>query len=73
MWKNRSSLTKVFLKVAANAVAMISLFNTGGRLIWDTLSDKLGRIRVVTMMFIITAISMITMSLVALKYVTLLA
>ncbi|WP_141228402.1 OFA family MFS transporter [Anaeromicrobium sediminis] len=61
------------MKVAANAVAMISLFNTGGRLIWDTLSDKLGRIRVVTMMFIITAISMITMSLVALKYVTLLA
>ncbi|PAB56517.1 MFS transporter [Anaeromicrobium sediminis] len=56
--------------VAANAVAMIALFNTGGRLIWGTLSDKLGRIRVVTMMFIITAISMITMSVVTLKYIT---
>ncbi|MCT4593405.1 MAG: OFA family MFS transporter [Anaeromicrobium sp.] len=56
--------------VAANAVAMIALFNTGGRLIWGTLSDKLGRIRVVTMMFIITAISMITMSIVTLNYVT---
>jgi len=54
---------------AANAVAMIALFNASGRLIWGTLSDKLGRIRVVTMMFIITTISMITMSLVSLSYV----
>ncbi|QZY53877.1 L-lactate MFS transporter [Crassaminicella profunda] len=56
--------------VAANAVAMIALFNASGRLIWGTLSDKLGRIRVVTMMFVITAISMITMSVVTLSYVT---
>ncbi|MBS4539348.1 OFA family MFS transporter [Clostridium sp. D2Q-11] len=56
--------------VAANAVAMIALFNAGGRLIWGTLSDKLGRIKVVTMMFIITAIAMITMSLVTLNYIT---
>ncbi|MTI66329.1 MAG: OFA family MFS transporter [Firmicutes bacterium] len=56
--------------VAANAVAMIALFNAGGRLVWGTLSDKLGRIRVVTMMFIITAVSMITMSIVTLQYIT---
>ncbi|WFD11895.1 OFA family MFS transporter [Tepidibacter hydrothermalis] len=56
--------------VAANSVAMIALFNASGRLIWGTLSDKLGRIRVVTIMFIITAISMITMSIVTLNYVT---
>ncbi|MCT4621615.1 MAG: OFA family MFS transporter [Marinisporobacter sp.] len=56
--------------VAANAVAMIALFNASGRLIWGILSDKLGRIRVVTMMFIITAISMITMSIVSLNYFT---
>lgn len=56
--------------VAANAVAMIALFNASGRLIWGILSDKLGRIRVITMMFIITAISMITMSIVTLNYVT---
>lgn len=56
--------------VAANAVAMIALFNAGGRLIWGTLSDKLGGVKVVTIMFIITAISMITMSVFALNYVT---
>lgn len=56
--------------VAANAVAMIALFNAGGRLIWGTLSDKLGRIRVVTIMFVITAISMITMSIITLNYIT---
>ncbi|SKC89750.1 L-lactate MFS transporter [Maledivibacter halophilus] len=55
---------------AANAVAMIALFNAGGRLIWGTLSDKLGRIRVVTIMFIITAISMIIMSVTTLNYIT---
>ncbi|MCC5911687.1 MAG: OFA family MFS transporter [Clostridiaceae bacterium] len=56
--------------VAANAVAMIALFNAGGRITWGTLSDKIGRIKVVTMMFIITAIAMITMSLVTLNYAT---
>lgn len=56
--------------VAANAVAMIALFNAAGRLILGTLSDQLGRIRVVTFMFIITAISMITMSILALNYMT---
>ncbi len=56
--------------VAANAVAMIALFNAGGRLIWGTLSDKLGRIKVVFYMFAITAISMITMSFISLNFVT---
>ena len=37
--------------VAANAVGLIALFNAGGRLAWGTLSDKFGRVRVVTMMF----------------------
>ncbi|MBM7614929.1 L-lactate MFS transporter [Alkaliphilus hydrothermalis] len=55
---------------AANAVAMIALFNAGGRLIWGTLSDKLGRIKVVTMMFIITAVSMVAMSVLTLNFVT---
>lgn len=56
--------------VAAHAVAMIALFNAGGRLVWGTLSDKLGRIKVVTLMFIITALAMITMSVFALNYLT---
>ncbi len=53
---------------AANAVAMIALFNAGGRLIWGTLSDKLGRMRVVFMLFAITAVSMIVMSVVTLNF-----
>ena len=56
--------------VAANAVAMIALFNASGRLIWGTVSDKIGRIRVVFMMFTITAISMLVMSFITLTYVS---
>ena len=56
--------------VAANAVAMIALFNAGGRLIWGTISDKIGRIRVVFMMFTITALSMLVMSFTTLTYVS---
>lgn len=56
--------------VAANAVAMIALFNASGRLIWGTLSDKLGRIKVVFMMFTITAMAMIAMSVISLNFVT---
>ena len=56
--------------VAANAVAMIALFNAGGRLIWGTVSDKIGRIKVVFMMFTITAISMLVMSFTTLSYVS---
>lgn len=54
--------------VAANAVSLIALFNAGGRIILGGLSDKLGRIRVIFMMFAITAVSMLIMSMVALNY-----
>lgn len=53
---------------AANAVAMIALFNAGGRLVWGTVSDKLGRIKVVLIMFIITAVSMFAMSIIPLNF-----
>lgn len=53
--------------VAANAVALIALFNAGGRLIWGTISDKLGRVRVVTILFVITTVSLLTMSFVTLN------
>lgn len=56
--------------VAANAVAMIALFNAGGRLIWGTLSDKLGRIKVVLLMFVITSVCMLAMSIISLSFVT---
>lgn len=54
--------------VAANAVAMIALFNAGGRLSWGTLSDRIGRLKAIFFMFIITAVSMIVMSVVSLNY-----
>ncbi len=53
---------------AANAVAMISLFNASGRLIWGSLSDKLGRLKVISIMFFITAISMVSISILTLNY-----
>lgn len=56
--------------VAANAVAMIALFNASGRLIWGTLSDKLGRIKVVFFMFTITAVCMVAMSVLSLNFIT---
>lgn len=56
--------------VAANAVAMIALFNAAGRLTWGTLSDKLGRLKVLSMMFAITAVSMVVMSIITLNFVT---
>jgi len=56
---NMVSLTPM---VAANAVGLIALFNAGGRLAWGAISDKIGRIRVVVLMFLITAISLIIMS-----------
>ncbi|WP_430885319.1 L-lactate MFS transporter [Fusibacter sp. JL216-2] len=47
---------------AANAVALIALFNAGGRLAWGTISDRIGRIEVVLIMFIVTAVSLVTMA-----------
>ncbi|SCZ00999.1 L-lactate MFS transporter [Alkaliphilus peptidifermentans] len=63
-------LANLEVGVAANAVAMIALFNASGRLLWGALSDKLGRIKVVFMMFTITAIAMIAMSIISLSFVT---
>ncbi len=53
--------------VAANAVALIALFNAGGRLAWGTISDKIGRVEVVLIMFVITAISLIALSVLPLN------
>lgn len=56
--------------VAANAVAIIGLFNAGGRIILGALSDKIGRIKIVFMMFAITSICMVIMSIVSLNIIT---
>lgn len=55
--------------VAANAVALIALFNAGGRLLWGTVSDVLGRVRVVTIMFTLTAIPLLIMSTIQMNLV----
>lgn len=43
---------------AANSISIISIFNAGGRLVWATLSDKIGRIKVLFILFSLTSVSM---------------
>lgn len=63
-------MAKLEPAVAANAVGLIALFNAGGRLAWGTISDKLGRIQVVLIMFAITIACLLYMSMVPLSFVT---
>ena len=53
---------------AANAVAMIAIFNTVGRIILGTLSDKIGRMKIVSATFIIIGLSVFTLSFIPLNY-----
>jgi OFA family oxalate/formate antiporter-like MFS transporter len=53
--------------VAASAVSIIALFNAGGRLICGTISDKLGRINVIIVIFIITIAALLTKALIPLN------
>lgn len=54
--------------VAANAVAMIAIFNTAGRIVLGALSDKFGRLKVVTFSLIVTAAAVFILSVVPLNY-----
>lgn len=54
--------------VAANAVAMIAIFNTAGRIILGALSDKFVRLKVVTFSLAVTASAVLILSFVALNY-----
>lgn len=54
--------------VAANAVAMVAIFNTAGRIILGALSDKIGRLKVVLYSLMITAISVTVLSFVHLNF-----
>ncbi len=56
------------LSTAANAVAMIAIFNTVGRIILGALSDKVGRIKVICSTFIVTAAAVAVLSFVPLTY-----
>lgn len=53
---------------AANAVAMVAIFNTLGRIILGPLSDKIGRLKIVTGTFVIMASSVLVLSFVDLNY-----
>ncbi|SDX81277.1 OFA family MFS transporter [Paenibacillus sp. PDC88] len=53
---------------AANAVAMIAIFNTAGRLILGALSDKVSRIKLVGCTLAITAAAALVLSAVPLSY-----
>jgi len=54
--------------VAANAVAMVAICNTAGRIILGALSDKVGRLKVVLFGFIVTALSVIIMDTVHMNF-----
>jgi OFA family oxalate/formate antiporter-like MFS transporter len=45
--------------LAVSAVMIVSVFNSLGRLLWGTISDKLGRIKTLVVIFIICGITMI--------------
>ncbi|MCL2162015.1 MAG: OFA family MFS transporter [Betaproteobacteria bacterium] len=48
--------------MAATAVFIMAASNTGGRLFWGWVSDKMGRFNVLYMMFAITALAMLGMT-----------
>ncbi|AKN30525.1 membrane protein [Clostridium carboxidivorans P7] len=54
--------------VAANAVAMVAIFNTAGRIILGALSDKLGALKVVLGTMAVTAVSVFILSFVHLNF-----
>ncbi|WP_336769837.1 L-lactate MFS transporter [Bacillus bombysepticus] len=53
---------------AANAVAMVAIFNTLGRIILGPLSDKIGRLKIVIGTFVVMATSIFVLSFVNLNY-----
>jgi len=61
-------MVKLTPAVAANGVAIIALFNAGGRLAWGAISDKLGKKQVVLYMFIMTAASLVALSTLSLNF-----
>ncbi|MBW4085494.1 OFA family MFS transporter [Paenibacillus sp. S150] len=56
------------IAAAANAVAMIAIFNTAGRLILGALSDRMSRLKLVSATLLATAAAMLTLSFATLNY-----
>ncbi|WP_413299620.1 OFA family MFS transporter [Bacillus sp. 1P10SD] len=57
------------IETASNAVALVAIFNTSGRIILGALSDKVGRLRVVSGALLVTAAAVTVLSFVQLNYV----
>lgn len=62
-------MAELTVKTAAQAVAIIAIFNAFGRLFWGTISDHIGRKRSAFIMFALTTLSMIGLSLIQLNIV----
>ncbi|MDD3852460.1 MAG: OFA family MFS transporter [Syntrophomonadaceae bacterium] len=63
-----TNLVQLDAATAANAVVVVAIFNAAGRIIWGTLSDKLGRMNSLLAMYILAAGSMFAMSSIAMNY-----
>lgn len=66
-------LVKLDAAKAANAVVTVAIFNAAGRIIWGTLSDKLGRINSLLAMYVLAAVAMFSMSAITMNNLTFLA
>lgn len=62
------SLAGLDVATAANAVALVAIFNTIGRIILGALSDKVGRLKVVAGAFLVTAAAVSVLSFLKLNY-----
>ncbi|GGL50968.1 L-lactate MFS transporter [Sporolactobacillus putidus] len=63
-----TSLARLDAATAANAVALVALFNTAGRLVLGALSDHCDRLKVVAAALLVTAAAAVTLSSAALSY-----
>ncbi|MGE8077557.1 L-lactate MFS transporter [Peribacillus loiseleuriae] len=62
------SLAGLDIATAGNAVALVAIFNTTGRLILGALSDKVGRLKVVSVTFLVMATAVTILSFADLNY-----
>lgn len=62
------SLAGLDVATAANAVALVAIFNTIGRIILGALSDKVGRLKVVAGALLVTAVAVSALSFLELNY-----
>ncbi|MGD6858195.1 L-lactate MFS transporter [Bacillus infantis] len=62
------SLAGLDAATAANAVALVAIFNTTGRIVLGALSDKIGRMEVICGTLLVTAIAVAVLSFVPLNF-----